>query len=241
MCEGKSKNVLWFELVNTEFNGKKNLFGVVYIPPENSPYSNNELFDVISEDLIKLDPQNDKAVCIFGDFNARVGCKCDILLFDDNVAESCKLDNNCKSFFGEQSKLIEMGFSATRNAEDKVVNNYGNKVLSICKTQCPCIVNGRAGNDRLFGNLTCKNQSTVDLVLASPSFFPLFSKFCVLDFDPVLSDVHSPVEFSILVNDITENNDSKKDEVDVEMKKPTWNDDIASRFVIDDNKIIVLD
>ena len=51
---------------------------------------------------------------------------------------------------------------------DKWINQYGRRILDFCKTNTLYIVNGRIGEDRYHGRVTCKGNSTVDNMVASP-------------------------------------------------------------------------
>ena len=78
-----------------------------------------------------------------------------------------------------------------RYSEDNVTNNQGFSMINFCKTANARIVNGRFGKcSELY---TCKNASVVDYVVVSEDLFDVVSDFCVLDFDPLLSDIHCPV------------------------------------------------
>ena len=85
----------------------------------------------------------------------------------------------------------------SRNNVDKVVNNYGNRLLTLCKTLEVFIVNGRLGEDANRGKLTCNNVSLIDYFICSPLIFPNVSNFDVLDFDPLLSDIHCAVTLTL--------------------------------------------
>ena len=53
------------------------------------------------------------------------------------------------------------------------------------------------GSDKGIGKGISKNFSVVDYAIASPLLLPYFRKFEILDFDPIYSDVHCAVSFSI--------------------------------------------
>ena len=55
------------------------------------------------------------------------------------------------------------------------------------------IVNGQIGKSKW----TCKNASVVDYCLASPSLFDNIYSFVIDTFDPMLSDVYSPLVCSL--------------------------------------------
>ena len=59
-----------------------------------------------------------------------------------------------------------------RNNVDKVVNNYGDRLLTLCKTLEVFIVNGRLGEDANWEKLTCNTDSLVDYFICSALIFP---------------------------------------------------------------------
>ena len=50
----------------------------------------------------------------------------------------------------------------------------------------------------------CKNSTVIDYFILSSNVFPLVNEFEVMNFDPMLSDVHSPIHISFCVKE-TEN------------------------------------
>ena len=60
-----NKNVLGFN--------KDLLCGAMYIPPEGSKYSDIDMFDCLTTDLINFNNDNQYYVLIIGDFNSRIG------------------------------------------------------------------------------------------------------------------------------------------------------------------------
>lgn len=63
----------------------------------------------------------------------------------------------------------------------------------MCKNVDLHIVNGRKGEDKFTGSLTCDAKSTIDYAVASAELFPHLTNFIVDTFDHFLSDKHSPV------------------------------------------------
>ena len=49
---------------------------------------------------------------------------------------------------------------------------------------------------------TCKCTIVVDFVILSPSLFSYISEFEGLPFDPMISDAHSGLHFSLICNEI---------------------------------------
>ena len=61
------------------------------------------------------------------------------------------------------SLLLEhTGVDLTRYSKDNSANNFGYKLLDLCKNLNVYITNGRFGVDKGIGNLTCKGVSIVD-------------------------------------------------------------------------------
>ena len=100
----------------------------------------------------------------------------------------------------------------------------------MCKTLDIHIVNGRCGSDDFIGQNTCVKGSLIDFVVASPELFPLFSSFHILDFDPLLSDVHKAVKFSILCKREITNSEAKEPTESPEVTKTIWNPDLRPEF-----------
>ena len=102
----------------------------------------------------------------------------------------------------------DIGISTFRYSEDKCkVDNYGKRLLSLCKSLDIHFANGRLGKDSRVGSVTCKNTSVVDYCLLSPELFTHVINFEVLPFDPLLSDVHSALGVEFISK--TFKNDSK--------------------------------
>ena len=78
-----------------------------------------------------------------------------------------------------EMSLNSCDIQQSRNNVDKVVNNYGNILLTHCKTLEVCIVNGRLGEDANREKLTCNNVSLVDYFICSPLIFPTVL-FCLI-------------------------------------------------------------
>ena len=65
------------------------------------------------------------------------------------------------------------------------------------------IVNGRFGSNKYFRGPTTysSDASVIDYVIVCERMLPFISGFHIEMFDPCYSDVHSPVEFTLSVND----------------------------------------
>ena len=167
----------------------------VYIPPESSDYSNVNMFEVIEEEFASL--HNDKeVVCLLGDFNSRTKTNTDLLGFDKNLLDLLEVDESLKDRIYDEKLLDELGHRLNRKSQDDTINNYGYRMLEMCKNIGVYILNGRMGKDT-EGSTTCDNTSLVDYILASPKLFPHIVDFEVQTFDPHISDIHNPIYMSL--------------------------------------------
>lgn len=55
------------------------------------------------------------------------------------------------------------------------------------------ILNGRLGEDKKYGYVTCRNSSCIDYFISNVSMFEYLRNLYVDDFCPLLSDVHNPL------------------------------------------------
>jgi hypothetical protein len=69
VLQNTNENVLWF-IVNDNVIDYDILFG-----PENSVYSNIDIFDVMQNDIVKYTAETRCKVCLVGDFNVHTGLK----------------------------------------------------------------------------------------------------------------------------------------------------------------------
>ena len=105
------------------------LFGSAYIPPENSDYSSIDIFDVLESEIIKYTSETSCNVCLLGDFNEHTWTKSDFTKFNDYVCSSVQLENVINTVSAES-----LGTDTTRYDLDLSVNNYGNRLLQLCKS-----------------------------------------------------------------------------------------------------------
>jgi hypothetical protein len=240
VLESSSQNVLWFK-IEENFLGENCIFGAVYIPPEGSKYSSISIFDDIENNIIELADHESK-ICLLGDFNSRSGKLNDFANFDHHISDALNFEISQKNILCKNS-LEELGYTTDRYSSDTTkVNNYGHRLIQLCKTFNIHIVNGRIGNDSYVGKTTCKSASLVDYVIASPELFPRFKKFDVLDFDPMLSDCHNPIYLAIVCKQMNSYvpDTVVNENVDVTViTKPIWNKDKTDIFIqnIDIDKI----
>ena len=199
--ESDSEYVQWFE-ISPELTGltAKVLVGCIYIPPEHSSYSTENAFIEIETEMIKFS-ENTAFVQLFGDFNARTATIPDFVVPDDTLFDILDFvdeqdDDTLKNMYSYEI-LLDKNIPLERFSKDKKCNNYGSKLIEMCKRCSLYIANGRIFDDKFVGKTTCKNVSTVDYLILSPEVFTHITDFSVLDFDPMISDVHNRIHFTL--------------------------------------------
>lgn len=183
-------DTLWFTVTNIGLE-KDVLFGLVYIPPQNSPYADINVFEQLENVILNKNNIDDLSVCILGDFNARSGGLCDVVV-DGPSTQIDSLD-----IVTDENHLDNPSASSERSSCDTIVNNYGLRFLEMCKNLGLRIANGRCGNDKGVGQATCKGVSLVDYILLSSDLFEHVSTFDVFPFEMLWSDVHNAVGFTL--------------------------------------------
>ena len=83
-------------------------------------------------------------------------------------------------------------------SDDNKVNNVGRKLIDLCRHLDLKIINGRFGMKSAL--TTCKNVSVVDYMIVSANIYKGIKSFEILDFDPLLSDVHKPLLSEVYVD-----------------------------------------
>ena len=166
------------------------VLSLVYVSPENSPYSSRQTFIDIENDIcnkIIAEPN----ILILGDFNAYTSNKCDLNIIDDNDNDSNFPDPESNTSLLNEIKLP---IQRKSNCKQKI-NNYGNCLLDLVKNLNMIICNGRFG--QLSECVTTPSQSVIDYCIGSPLVLKHILNFKVLDFSEIISDVHSGLEILI--------------------------------------------
>ena len=156
----------------------------IYIPPVGSLYSGEEDFDIL-DTMINEMQSTYKNIILLGDFNVMTHERLDYLVVMEN-------DPLYQLGIFDQ-KLVS---TARKNKGKHAVDSAGNKLLNLCKVHNLQIVNGRVGKDKGLGKYTTKNDSVLDYMLAPPALFNEIYDFEILEFNPILSDVHCPIVFN---------------------------------------------
>jgi hypothetical protein len=242
-----SNCVLWFS-VDSIFV-KKTFFGVVYIPPESSAYSNIDMFNEIETFLMENVDINNDHICLLGDFNAHTGASNDFVDLNKDILDSCNI--TLEDISNNVLQILEYcNIPISRSSQDvHHIDNYGKRLLQLCSNCNLFFVNGRVGSDQGIGRTTC-NKSVIDYAIVSPILFKNIVDFTVLDFDPILSDVHSPISLNLSSLSSTSDSDtSSYNSGDEENNsesiiglKPRWVGENAVSFIenIDTDQVNVL-
>ena len=82
IVHGDTNCVLWFKST-VNLHGYEALWGIVYIPRENSIYSPASLFGDIENGTANLRSDSNSPLYLVGDFNVRIGHLCDLIESDD--------------------------------------------------------------------------------------------------------------------------------------------------------------
>ena len=133
-----------------------------------------DYFEILEQNIAKY--RNLGKLFVTGDFNSRTGQSSEItdyLNFDSylNVGMTDNHDNNDIPL---------------RTSKDSVTDNYGRRLLDLCKSTGLIIANGRLGADKYIGDFTCitpRGQSVVDYILLAFSDFGCVSHFSICDAD----------------------------------------------------------
>ena len=168
-----------------------------YIPPYGSKYSKVEMFHTLSDVILDFD-SSEYAILLCGDLNAHTMLKNDLVESDGNASHMPEIENLLPSLADTKQTMINLGLPVDRaNSDSKPDNSgYGESLVQLCKNNLLCIFNGRAGADQGIGKVTTTDNSVIDYVAGSPVLMPKLRTFNVNDFDAVLSDKHSAIEFS---------------------------------------------
>ena len=195
LIDTESRLVLWFATSKRLTKTEDILRAVIYIPPESSDYAINNPYQEIENELYTLQT-NSHIFLLLGDFNSRTNNLIDYIEIDEYI---CTHFNSDELFF-EYEKEISIFFNDQQNCvsihrrnSDTGINNYGYRLLDLCKCTNLYILNERTARDNGIGAPTCRNASTVDYSVCSPNLISVIKDFFVEEFCEILSDVHCPV------------------------------------------------
>ena len=100
------------------------VFGIVYVPPAQSRFLNEDEFEMFETEITSMCSNYD-FVFISGDINARTGELCDYTSLDDFLSVFFDFDQETMQFYDQKSSLKSIGIQLERKSEDKITNNNG--------------------------------------------------------------------------------------------------------------------
>ena len=199
-----SEYVLWVR-VNKDLSHTPQdlIIGSCYIPPENSPYSSQDAFIEIENELIDYF-HSESCIMLLGDFNAKTKTMNDLL---DMNEQTLDIADDIDVFYDLctdiQTTMLQCNMNIERTSRDESnCNNHGHRLIDLCKTCNFIILNGRCGADKNIGHVTCKDKTLVDYALLYSNTLDTFTPyFEVSDFSCLLSDVHCSLHVTLKVNE----------------------------------------
>ena len=142
------------------------IIGIVYIPPEGSPYFNKDTFTMLQDEINNL--STEKHILLLGDFNTRTQSLPDYVICNTEVNNPIGFSNELLDYMNEPNKLLNTGIPLERTNQDNCKPNiHGYKRIELCKNNNLYIVNGRVCDDKRIGKITGKGTSVVDYDIAS--------------------------------------------------------------------------
>ena len=193
--------IIWIKFDGCLFTSQDPVYmGLCYNTPEGSSreiYNDKSIFEMISDDIISFEEQVEGRCSVFvcGDLNARTGVRNDFVENDSDYIVDLLPDN----YITDQA--------LPRYSEDRVCNDFGNCLLDLCKSTGLRIVNGRVGEDKFIGKVTCvkgNGKSLVDYVLCKHELFSMLSEFEV--YEPNILSDHCMIRFCMLTDKIQDEN-----------------------------------
>ena len=128
----KGINYIWIKIHSNILENNRDVYlCAIYIPPSNSPYYAEEVFEELLPSTKSLG-----SVLICRDLNARTGREPDFINYEGN-----------KHIF-KHPPLYQTCINTQRQSYDSIVNKTGAQVLQMCKDLGLYIVNGRVSQIR---------------------------------------------------------------------------------------------
>ena len=201
------ETLIWIRIAK-ELTGCESdyLIANLYIPPQNSSFyriHNCDLFYELESQMIHYSAECPN-IFVIGDLNARTANMNDYVQND-------KLHDSILDRVGDLFTYVADEALSCRNNPDAGTNDYGSKLLNLCKSSGLRIINGRHP-DGLSNDFTYsgpRGMSVIDYLLAKPINIEKVLKFITSNFT-TYSD-HAPIhvqfktDFTMQCNDINSN------------------------------------
>ena len=225
--QSESDYVLWVKLDKSYMQSDKHIvFGIVYVPPTQSRFLNEDEFEIFQNEITDMSCNFDY-IYLAGDWNAQTANLADYTTGDDFLSKHFDFDDELSSFYHQKAALEKLGIEVNRKSMDNKRNNNGFKLLDICKNNNLSILNGRFGADKNVGNYTFRRTSVIDYVISSLQGLNILKNFNITELDRLYSDGHSLLSFEIMLQ--KPNTHDKKRRQNIEY--PVWENTKAQSFV----------
>lgn len=148
--------------------------------------------------MISIINVDKRYVALTGDFNSKTGTLNDYIEPDDSILDLFDFDTDLYDYMYDFQNLLNHEIPLKRVSKCKGrTNNYGHKLLEVCKRNNLYIANSRIGSDANIGERTCKDATVVDYLILSSNLFSLITNFEIDEFVPLYSDCHCCLHFDL--------------------------------------------
>ena len=190
-ADNSDEDIIWLKVDRMYTNYEMDTFVCcAYISPKTScRYAGDDRskLDIVREGIIKYEEKGH--VMLMGDLNCRTGTADDYISTDGSRNFVNGINNDSTTEIDDVIKNCALSIRKSRVSQDKVVNEYGRELLTICKSNNMFIVNGRIG-DMPDGSYTChtsNGHSVVDYFIVDAELIWNVTEFSVGE-DTPLSD-----------------------------------------------------
>jgi exonuclease III len=187
--------VVWLKFEKLFFAMEKDMYvGAIYVAPITSGSDRSDKYEIwenLEELVFKYNELGN--VMLLGDFNSRTGVNNETLEYNTYIDDELPVD----------SSLTQ------RNSKDNKTNEFGKKLLDLCRHNNLIILNGRVIGDMLgqYTSFHYNGSSAIDYCIVTRDLFSNILYFSVLELNH-LSD-HTPI--SVCINKLTLPNSKSKD------------------------------
>ena len=199
ILKNESKLISWMKISKDLLLSNEDVYlGIIYNPPYRSKYAHEDPYLEIQLELDRV-CSNKKNILLCGDWNSRTST------LNDYIPVDYFMSDHFGNFdlMNENDEILDCLYNnnvpLSRQNPDKTTNVYGYKMLEFCKNNNLFILNGRLGNDTTSSKFTCKDRSCIDYFVSTAFVLDLVDFFSIGDFDPLLSDSHSPVTLHLKI------------------------------------------
>ncbi|XP_044741098.1 uncharacterized protein LOC123302291 [Chrysoperla carnea] len=181
LLKNNTKESIW---ISTKIRKKKFIICDIYNPPKYSKYANEEFFNCLQNEIKNMEYKYLNAeLIIVGDMNGRIG-------------EIQERDHENEAKYSNVVNNFNINLENRRN-KDKEINEYGEKIIQVCKDLDMVILNSRCkGNKEGEYTFVSENgKSAIDLVIKTNLHEQYILDMAVIGC--VENSKHFPIEISL--------------------------------------------